>query len=114
MYEKLDRLREDLKRAERRKKVADEKLKLAQDRLKEAENEQILFDVGALNLTPEQVGQFLRMAASGQLGTAVNAVGDIAEAAVEAKEEGQAAADPEKEETTNEEDEDGEEESDDV
>ena len=57
MYEKLDRLREELKRAERRKKSADEKLKLAQDRLREAENAQILFDVEALNLTPEQVAQ---------------------------------------------------------
>jgi putative periplasmic protein cpxP len=67
MYERLDKLREELKRAQKRKLSADKKLKLAEERLREAENSQILSDVGALNLTPEQVSQFLRLAATGQL-----------------------------------------------
>ena len=67
MYERLDKLRDELKKAEKRKEDADKKLKIAQDRLREAESTQILADVEALHLTPEQVGQFLSMAANGQL-----------------------------------------------
>ena len=67
MYEKLDKLRDEVRRAEKRKKAADERLKTAQEKLREAENLQILSDVGALNMTPEQVAQFLKMAASGKL-----------------------------------------------
>lgn len=67
MYEKLDKLRDEVRRAEKRKKTADERLKTAQEKLREAENLQILSDVGALNMTPEQVAQFLKMAASGKL-----------------------------------------------
>ena len=67
MYERLAKLRDELRRAEKRKEDADKKLKIAQDRLREAESTQILADVEALHLTPEQVGQFLSMAANGQL-----------------------------------------------
>ena len=67
MYERLDKLRDELRKAERRKEDADKKLKIAQDRLREAESTQILADVEALHLTPEQVGQFLSLAANGQL-----------------------------------------------
>ena len=67
MYEKLDKLRDEVRRAEKRKKTADERLKTAQEKLREAENLQSLSDVGALNMTPEQVAQFLKMAASGKL-----------------------------------------------
>lgn len=67
MYEKLDKLRDEVRRAEKRKKAADERLKTAQEKLREAENLQILSDVGAFNMTPEQVAQFLKMAASGKL-----------------------------------------------
>lgn len=67
MYERLDKLRDELRKAEKRKEDADKKLKIAQDRLREAESTQILADVEALHLTPEQVGQFLSMAANGQL-----------------------------------------------
>lgn len=67
MYERLDKLRDELRRAEKRKEDVDKKLKIAQDRLREAESTQILADVEALHLTPEQVGQFLSMAANGQL-----------------------------------------------
>ena len=67
MYERLDKLRDELRKAEKRKEDADKKLKIAQDRLREAESTQILADVEALHLTPEQVGQFLSMAANEQL-----------------------------------------------
>ncbi|EHO15814.1 hypothetical protein HMPREF9623_01725 [Stomatobaculum longum] len=67
MYERLDKLRDELRKAEKRKEDADKKLKIAQDRLREAESTQILADVEALHLTPEQVGQFLSMATNGQL-----------------------------------------------
>jgi hypothetical protein len=67
MYEKLDKLRDEVRRAAKKKKDADLRLKTAQEKLREAENSQILSDVGALNMTPEQVAQFLKMAASGKL-----------------------------------------------
>ena len=68
MYEKLDKLRAEVKRWEQ--KIEDDKAKLrqAQDKLKEAEHEQILADVGALNLKPEQLAEFLKLATSGKLG----------------------------------------------
>ena len=57
MYEKLDKLRAEVKRWEQ--KIEDDKAKLrqAQDKLKEAEHSQILSDVGALNLSPEQLAE---------------------------------------------------------
>ena len=67
MYEKLDKLRADLDRARQRRADAEVKVKQAEDKLREAENSQVLADVSALKLTPEQVAQFLQMAASGQL-----------------------------------------------
>ena len=67
MYEKLDKIRAELERARQRKADADAKVKQLEQKLKEAENTQILADVGALKLTPEQVAQFLQMAAVGQL-----------------------------------------------
>jgi len=67
MYEKLDKLRAELDRAKQRRADADAKVKQLEQKLREAENSQILADVGALKLTPEQLAQFLQMAASGQL-----------------------------------------------
>lgn len=78
MYEKLDKLRDEVRRAAIRKKNADLHYKTAQEKLREAENSQILADVSALNLTPEQVAQFLKMASSGRL-PKVNPDGSIAE-----------------------------------
>ena len=67
MYERLDKLREEVKRCEKRRDDANERLKAAQARLKEAEASQILSDVGALKLTPEEVARLLQLAASGEL-----------------------------------------------
>ena len=72
MYEKLDKLRAELDRAKQRRADADAKVKQLEQKLREAENTQILADVGALKLTPEQLAQFLQMAASGQLPMAQN------------------------------------------
>ena len=38
MYEKLDKLREEVRRAEKRKKYADEKFNTLQEKLREAES----------------------------------------------------------------------------
>lgn len=67
MYEKLDKLRAELKRARQKKKELEAKIKSLEQRLAEAENAQILADVKAMNLTPEQLAQFLQLAAGGQL-----------------------------------------------
>lgn len=67
MFERLEKLREDLERARRRRADVDVKVKALEEKLKEAENTQVLADVNALKLTPEQVAQFLQLVASGQL-----------------------------------------------
>lgn len=67
MYEKLDKLRGDLDRAKQRRADAEAKVKALEEKLREAENNQVIADVTALKLTPEQVAQFLQLAASGQL-----------------------------------------------
>ena len=70
MYEKLDKLRAELEKARQRRAEADAKVKQLEQRLKDAENSQILAEVGALKLSPEQLKMFLEMATSGQLGNA--------------------------------------------
>lgn len=72
MYEKLDKIRAELDRARQRRAEADAKVKQLEQKLKEAENSQILADVGALKLTPEQLAQFLQLAASGQMSVPQN------------------------------------------
>ena len=67
MFEKLDKLREEVRRCEKRRDEANERLKAAQAKLKEAEASQILSDVGALKLSPEEVAKLLQLATSGQL-----------------------------------------------
>lgn len=67
MYEKLDKLRADLKRVKEKKAEIEAKIKSLEMRLKEAEESQILADVKQMNLTPEQLAKFLQLATSGQL-----------------------------------------------
>lgn len=69
MYEKLDKLRAELEKARQRRAEADAKVKQLEQRLKDAENTQILAEVGALKLSPEQLKMFLDMATSRQLET---------------------------------------------
>lgn len=66
-FEKLDRMRADIQRD--REKVARmlEQIKRKEAKLKEAEATVILADVGSYNMTPEQLSEFLRLAASGRL-----------------------------------------------
>ena len=66
-YEKLDRLRADIQKD--RDKVARllEQIKVKEAKLKEAENSQIVADVGAMNMTPEQLGEFLALIQSGKI-----------------------------------------------
>ena len=79
MYEKLDKLREEVRRSERRLADAQNKLKVAQEKLREGEASQILSDVGALKLTPEQLAQVLSLVKSGQLGTEIGLKPDSAD-----------------------------------
>lgn len=70
MYERLDRLRADVERWKKRIEEDRMKLKQAEVKLQEAENSQILADVGALKLTPEQLAEFLKLATAGGTVTA--------------------------------------------
>ena len=67
MYEKLDKLRTDLKRAKQKKMEMEAKIRSLKQKLPEAEANQILADVKQMNLTPEQLAQFLQLAAAGKL-----------------------------------------------
>lgn len=67
MYERLDKLRAEVERMKARLEDDKVRLKAAEDKLKAAENAQIIADVGALNLTPEQLAQFLAMMQNGGL-----------------------------------------------
>lgn len=67
MYAKLDKLREDLKKAVAKRDVAEAKVKRLEEKLREEENQQIVSDVASYNLTPEQLAQFLQLANSGKL-----------------------------------------------
>jgi pyruvate/oxaloacetate carboxyltransferase len=67
MYAKLDKLREDLKKAVAKRDAAEAKVKRLEEKLREEENQQIVSDVTSYNLTPEQLAQFLQLANSGKL-----------------------------------------------
>ena len=70
MYERLDKLRAEVERCKRKVEDDSLRLKAAEQKLQEAENSQILADVGALNLSPEQLADFLKLVANGQVGSA--------------------------------------------
>ena len=55
MYAKLDKLREDLKKAVAKREAADAKVKQLEAKLKEEENQQIVSDVASYNLSPEML-----------------------------------------------------------
>ena len=66
-YEKLDRIREDIKRDKAKVTKLQEQIKVKEAKLKEAEASQIVADVSAVNMTPEQLGEFLALIQSGNL-----------------------------------------------
>ena len=53
MYAKLDKLREDLKKAVAKRDAAEAKVKRLEEKLREEENQQIVSDVASYNLTPK-------------------------------------------------------------
>ena len=79
MYEKLDKLREEVARCEKRVRDAQNKIRIAQEKLKEGEASQILSDVGALKMSPEELAKVLALVKSGQMnqGTAENATFEV-------------------------------------
>ena len=104
MYEKLDKMRAELERAKQRRADADAKVKTLEAKLKEAENNQIIADVSAMKLSPEQVAQFLKFVASGRL-NASEAVQQSTETKVTVAENEATDEDYEREDFDNEEDE---------
>ena len=71
-YDKLDRMRADIQKDKDKVTELLERIKQKEARLKEAENSQIVADVGALNMTPEQLGEFLALIKSGKLDAVMN------------------------------------------
>ena len=63
---RLNRLRDELKKARKRRDEWDVKVKDLERRYKEAENTCIHDMVHAANLTPEQLAELIRAASSGQ------------------------------------------------
>lgn len=67
-YEKLDRIRMDIQRDRSKVAKLQETIKQKETKLREAEASQIVADVGALNMSPEQLGEFLALIQSGKVG----------------------------------------------
>jgi len=86
MFERLDKIRAELERAKQRRADADAKVKSLETKLREAENNQIIADVTAMKLSPEQVAQFLQLVANGQLNV-TNSVQQSTETTIIAEEE---------------------------
>lgn len=72
MYDRLDRIREELAKARQKKEEADAKVKSLEIKLKEAEANQIVADVTSYNMSPEQLAKFLELAANGKLQELLN------------------------------------------
>ena len=66
-YDKLERMRNDILRDKKKVAKLQEQIKQKEAKLKETEAGQILADVGAMNMSPEQLAQFLALIQSGQL-----------------------------------------------
>lgn len=67
MYEKLDKIREDLKKAQAKRDAADAKVKSLEAKLREEESLMIVSEVAAYKLSPEQLAQFLQLVGSGRI-----------------------------------------------
>ena len=72
MYDRLDRIREELARARQKKEEVDAKVKSLEIKLKEAEANQIVADVTSYNMSPEQLAKFLELASNGKLQELLN------------------------------------------
>lgn len=72
-YDKLERMRNDIQKDRNKVSKLQEQIKQKEAKLKEAEASQIVSDVDAMNMSPEQLGQFLALIQSGQLSSFLNA-----------------------------------------
>ena len=66
-YEKLERMRTEIRRDKAKVAKMQEQIKQKEAKLREAENTQIVADVSAMNMSPEQLGSFLKLIQSGKL-----------------------------------------------
>ena len=92
-YEKLDRIRADIQKDREKVIKLQEQIKAKEAKLKEAESSQIVADVGAMNMTPEQLGEFLALIQSGKInsllsGTKIETVSETEAAGFYANEDG--------------------------
>ena len=67
MFERIDRLRDELERAKMRRAEAEARVKACENKLKEAENNQIISEVAKRKLRPEELARLLQMASDGRL-----------------------------------------------
>ena len=67
MFERIDRLRDELERAKMRRAEAEARVKACENKLKEAENNQIISEVAKRKLRPEELAKLLQMASDGRL-----------------------------------------------
>lgn len=67
IFEKLERMRADIQKDKEKVTELLERIKVKEAKLKEAEANQIVADVGALNMSPEQLSEFLALIKSGQI-----------------------------------------------
>lgn len=76
-YERLERMREDIRKDRDKISRIQDQIKVKEAKLKQAESGVILADVGSYNMTPEELAGFLKLIKSGQLGlkNIVDAVG---------------------------------------
>ncbi len=77
-FEKLDRMRADIQRDKDKVTMLLERIKQKEARLKDAEGSAILDDVWSYNLTPEQVSEFLKLAASGKIDAIIKGAPPVA------------------------------------
>ena len=66
MFERIDRLRDELERAKMRRAEAEARVKVCESKLKE-ENNQIVSEVAKRKLRPEELAKLLQMASDGKL-----------------------------------------------
>ncbi len=67
-YERLERMREDIRKDREKISRIQEQIKSKEARLKQAESGVILADVGSYNMTPEELAEFLKLVKSGKFG----------------------------------------------
>lgn len=90
-YERLERMREDIRKDREKISRIQEQIKNKEARLKQAESGVILADVGSYNMTPEELAEFLKLVKSGKFGLkgiadSVSEPGEVQEPVVDVSE----------------------------